>query len=315
MRLRGRVSPFYDYVVGLAEPPVIVPPALEPGSQVRVIAPSGPFDRTLFWTAVGWLSCHQRVTYDRSIFSRKGFLAGSDARRHVELQAAIDDPQVAAVVAARGGWGANRITDSIDFSSLTRHPKWLVGFSDVTALHASAWRYGVASLHASNLVSLGRGDAESRLRWLHALRAPQHSIKMSGQPIVGGRCEGTLVGGNLTIIVNCLSKGRLTLPPRCILALEDVTESSYRIDRLLDTLLNSSLCGCVAGVALGQFVDCESGKFRVPVSQVLIEQFRKLGVPTLSELEFGHGRINLPLPLGQRAMLDCSAGELRVGLS
>ena len=293
---------------------MIVPPALEPGSEIRIIAPSGPFDRTLFWTAVGWLSCHQRVTYDQGIFSREGFLAGSDARRHAELQSAVDDPKITAVVSARGGWGANRITESIDFSSLARHPKWLVGFSDVTALHVSAWQYGLASLHASNLVGLGRGDADSRLRWLYALRTPQRTIRMSGTPIVGGRCEGTLVGGNLTIIVNCLSKGRLTLPPRCILALEDVTESSYRIDRLLDTLLNSSLSGCIAGVALGQFIDCEPGKFGVPVTQVLIEQFRRLGVPTLSELQFGHGRVNLPLPLGQRAMLDCIAGELRLGL-
>lgn len=292
---------------------MIVPPALEPGSEVRVIAPSGPFDRTLFWTAVGWLSCHQKVTYAQSIFSRDGFLAGSDSRRRAELQTAIDDPNIAAVVAARGGWGANRITESIDFSPLARHPKWLVGFSDVTALHVSAWQYGLVSLHASNLVGLGRGDAESRLRWLHALRTPQRSIKMSGIPLVGGRCKGTLVGGNLTIIVNCLSKGRLKLPPRCILALEDVTESSYRIDRLLDTLLNSPLCGCIAGVALGQFIDCEPGKFGVPVAQVLMDQFRRLGVPTLSDLQFGHGRVNLPLPLGQQATIDCAAGELRLG--
>jgi muramoyltetrapeptide carboxypeptidase len=262
---------------------------------------------------VGWLSRHYRVTYDPNILARTGFLAGSDARRRVELQAAIDDARAAAVVTARGGWGANRITDSIDFGPLTRHPKWLVGFSDATALHASAWHQGVASLHAANLVGLGRGDAESREQWLQALQKPLLPRRLLGEPIVPGRSAGTLVGGNLTIIVHCLSKGRLTLPARCVLALEDVTETSYRIDRLLDTLINSSLVGCVAGVALGQFVDCDAGKFGVPIRDVLNEQFRRLGVPTVCDLPFGHGRANEPLLLGGRATLDAFTGELILG--
>jgi muramoyltetrapeptide carboxypeptidase len=262
---------------------------------------------------MGWLSRHQFVRFDRRIFAREGFLAGSDARRHAELQAALDDANVTAIVTARGGWGANRIVDSIDFSGLVRHPKWLVGFSDATALHVHAWNHGVASLHAANLVTLGRGDAAARSEWLRALREPLVVTRMSGVPITSGRCEGTLVGGNLTVLVHALAKGRLTTPSRCILALEDVTESSYRIDRLLDTLLNSSLLGCVAGVALGQFVDCDAGKFGVPVSRVLRQQFRRLGIPTLAELEFGHGRANRPLLLGQHAELDCFRGELSVG--
>jgi muramoyltetrapeptide carboxypeptidase len=228
------------------------------------------------------------------------------------LQTAIDDPNVAAIITARGGWGANRIVDSIDFGRLTQKPKWLVGFSDATVLHAHAWNHGVASLHAANLATLGRGDDAARSEWLRVLREPDRVTRMCGVPITSGRCEGTLAGGNLTVLVHALSKGRLTLPPRCILALEDVTESSYRIDRLLDTLFNSSLIGCVAGVVLGQFVDCGAGKFGVPVSNVLGEQFRRLGIPTLSDLEFGHGRINRPLQLGLKAALDCFRGELIV---
>lgn len=294
---------------------MIIPPALKPGSEVRVVAPSGPFDRTLFWRAVGWLSSHFRVSFDAGIHSRSGFLAGSDARRRAELQTAIDDPTIAALVTARGGWGANRITESIDFSPLAKNPKWIVGFSDATALHAYAWHHGIASLHAANLVGLGRGDDRAREQWLGALHSPLESSRLAGKMLVAGRCTGTLVGGNLTLIVHCLTKGALKLPNRCILALEDVTESSYRIDRLLDTLLNSSLVGCLAGIALGQFVDCDSGKFGVPVGQVLAEQFRRLAIPTVCDLEFGHGRVNTPLLLGVPAILDAFRGELVTGVA
>jgi muramoyltetrapeptide carboxypeptidase len=292
---------------------VIVPPGLKPGSEVRVIAPSGPFDRALFGAAVGWLSSRHRVTYDRDIFAQEGFLAGHDSRRREELQSAIDDPNVSAIVTARGGWGAGRIVSSVDFSGLVRTPKWIVGFSDATTLHASAWHVGVASLHAANLATLGKVDTKARSQWLHALEEPHHERMIRGIPLVGGRCEGILVGGNLSIIVSCLSKGKLTLPSRCILALEDVAESSYRIDRMLDALLSCNLAGRIAGVVLGQFVDCDSGKYAVSTSQILQEQFCRFGVPTLSELEFGHGNVNQPLLLGQPALLDALRGELNLG--
>jgi muramoyltetrapeptide carboxypeptidase len=292
---------------------VIVPPSLEPGSEVRVIAPSGPFDRALFGAAVGWLSSRHRVAYDPDIFAYDGFLAGHDVRRRKELQSAIDDPNVSAIVTARGGWGAARIVSSVDFSGLVRNPKWIVGFSDATTLHANAWRMGVASLHAANLATLGNGDADARSQWLRALEDPHHERVIRGIPVVGGRCEGILVGGNLSIIVSCLSRGKLTLPSRCILALEDVSESSYRIDRMLDALLSSNVAGRIAGAVLGQFVDCDPGKYAVSVTQVLRDQFRRFGVPALGELEFGHGHVNTPLLLGQPALLDAQRGELSIG--
>ncbi len=292
---------------------MILPAALSPRSIVRVIAPSGPFDRTLFEAAVKWLSSRHRVTFDDSIFSQNGFLAGTDVRRREELQSAIDDPDVAAIVVARGGWGTGRIVVPVDFSGLIRNPKWIIGFSDATTLHARAWQMGVASIHAANLATLGQGDAGAHSQWLRALEEPNYARTIRGNPLVGGCCEGILVGGNLAIVVSCLSKGWLTLPSHCILALEDVTESSYRIDRMLDALLSSNVAGRVAGVVLGQFKDCDSGKYAVSVSQVLHEQFCRFGVPTLSELNFGHGHVNEPLLLGQPALLDAQRGVLRIG--
>ncbi len=292
---------------------MIVPPSLRRGSKLRVVAPSGPFDRTLFWRGVSWLSQYHRPVFDQTIFEREGFLAGSDERRRVEFQCAIDDPEASAIVVARGGWGAARFVNSIDFSGLLAHPKWLVGFSDPTILHVHAWQVGVASMHASNLVGLGRGDDQARENWLQALEFPSKPRVLRGRVLCPGSIAGTLAGGNLTVLVTSLAMGTLRFPDGCILALEDVAESSYRIDRLLHALLSSAVVDRVVAFALGQFIDCDSGNHGVEVSTVLCEQLRRTGVPVVVNLPFGHGSINTPLPLGTPATLDGTRGELSVG--
>ena len=292
---------------------VLTPPSLRRGSKIRVIAPSGPFDRTLFWRALGWLSRFHRPQFDPKIFAREGFLAGSDERRRVEMQLAIDDPEISAIVVARGGWGAARFVSAIDFGGLISHPKWIVGFSDPTSLHICAWQIGVASMHANNLVSLGRGDEVARKSWLEALEYPDKHRVLTGQSLIPGQAAGILVGGNLTISLSNLATGKLHLPDNCILALEDIAESSYRIDRMLNALFSSGAADRVAAYALGQFVECDSGIHRVPVSRVLKNQLERTGVPAAINLPFGHGRINSPLPFGTRVILDGTRGELKVG--
>ena len=292
---------------------MIVPPALTPRSKFRVIAPSGPFDRAQFEVAIKWLSSRYDVSFSPDIFDKAGFLAGSDPRRRRELQLAIDNPNVSAILTARGGWGAARIVDSVDFSGLLRNPKWIVGFSDATTLHVKCWQLGVASLHAGSLTSLAACDENARQNWLSALEVPLQLRIVKGTPVVGGRCCGPLVGGNLTIIVSCLAKGMLTLPPRCILALEDVAESSYRVDRMLDALLTAHVARSITGVVLGQFTNCDGGKYDVATRDVLWGQFSRFGVPTLSDVQFGHGLVNIPLLFGCSAAIDAQRGELCMG--
>lgn len=142
-------------------PDRIVPPPLREGARVAVVAPSGPFDRELVVAGIAELESRYRVSVDPRLFERRGFLAGPDERRLAELEAALRDPELAAVVTARGGYGLLRIAHRVDWSVLRRAPKWLVGFSDTTTLHLEAQRAGVASLHADNAGGLGRGDRKS----------------------------------------------------------------------------------------------------------------------------------------------------------
>jgi muramoyltetrapeptide carboxypeptidase len=293
--------------------PLVIPPPLRPGATVRVIAPASPFDRTLALCGIAFLGEHYRVEFDWRMFERDGFLAGSDERRRSELSRALEAPHVAAVIAARGGYGITRIASEVDFGVLRRTPKWLIGFSDVTALHVEALSVGVASLHAHHAAGLGRGDAHARDHWLAALESPLVPRTLQGQSLRSGRARGPLVGGNLTVLFTCAVTGRLRLPPGSILALEDVTEASYRIDRMLSALRVGGHLRGVAGVALGAFTDCPAGLHSVSVEQVLERELAALGVPVVAGLPFGHELPNEPLLLGAEAELDADHGCLRLG--
>lgn len=288
----------------------VIPAPLRPGSRIRVIAPSGPADRALVLRGMAWLGERYRVEFDWSIFERAGFLAGSDARRLAELNRALSDPTLGAIVAARGGYGLTRIAHLADYGAFLRHPKWIVGFSDVTALHVETARLGVASLHGPNAAALGRGDAWTRERFIAAVEAQREPILFEGlTPVCPGIASGVLTGGNLSLLFACQASGRLRLRPGEILVIEDVSEASYRIDRMLSALLASRALDGLAGVVLGDFTDCPDAQ-RISVRAVLAERLSVLGVPVLSGLRFGHERYNEFVPLGVMAELDASRGRL-----
>lgn len=283
---------------------MLVPPALRPGARIRLVAPSGPFDRTLVLRGVAWLSQRYRVELDWAAFARSGFLAGSDARRSGELRDALADPNLAAIVAARGGYGASRIAHALDFSVLRSHPKWIVGFSDVTVLHVEAARHGLASLHAHNAAGLGRGDEQARTAWLDALERPlQVRTHDALETWVSGAATGPLFGGNLTLLTTCAAAGRLQPPPSAVWFLEDVGESPYRIDRMLTALRIGGHFDGATAIVLGEFTDCPAGPSGVSVQSVLRERLSDLGVPVLYGVRAGHGRHNVPLHLGLTAQV------------
>jgi muramoyltetrapeptide carboxypeptidase len=286
-----------------------LPPPLAPGDVVAVVAPSSPFPREELWRGLAWLGLRYRLSAGAGLLARDGFLAGSDARRAGELARAMRDPAVKAVVAARGGYGAMRILDAVPWDELGRRPKWLVGFSDVTALHAAAWAAGVASVHAPNVTGLGRdGSPSLRAAWLAAVERPSAPRAWRGLRVVrGGRAAGPIVGGNLALLHAMAAAGRLTVPPGAVLALEDVTEAPYRVDRMLTSLRLGGHLARASAIVLGGFEKCAAGPDGRTVDEVLDERTRDLGVPVLAGAPFGHAHPNEAFVLGAPVRVEGDA--------
>jgi muramoyltetrapeptide carboxypeptidase len=273
-----------------------------------VVAPAGPFDRDELFRGLAWLRMRYRLRVSSGVLCRTGFTAGTDARRAAELRAAMLAPEVSAVVCARGGYGALRILDDLPWGAFAAKPKWLVGFSDVTALHARANGLGICSVHAPNVTGLGRAiTADERHALLAALEGlPAEPWRDLSVIHPGPAVSGPLVGGNLALLEAMAGARRLALPPGAVLAIEDVTERPYRLDRMLTTLRLGGFLDGLAAVVLGGFTQCEPGPDGVTAAEVLAERTATLGVPVVGGAPFGHGAPNRAFVLGRPVRLDGS---------
>jgi muramoyltetrapeptide carboxypeptidase len=282
------------------------PPPLAPGDVVAIVAPASPFPRDELWRGLAWLRTRYVLRMGPGVLERDGFLAGSDARRAEELARAMRDPDVKAVVAVRGGYGVMRLLDRLPWDALARRPRWLVGFSDVTALHAEAWRAGLATIHAPNVTGLGRdADPAVRAAWLAALEGPSRPHAWRGLRVVhSGVAEGLVVGGNLSLLHAMAAAGRLELPAGAVVVIEDVTEAPYRVDRMLTSLRLGGHLARASAIVLGGFDRCNPGPDGRNVDEVLEERTRDLGIPVLAGAPFGHAAHNEAFVLGTRARVE-----------
>jgi muramoyltetrapeptide carboxypeptidase len=297
---------------------VILPPKLRRGDPVRVVAPSGPFDPAAFDRGLAVLSDRlglvPRMRSD--VTARRGYLAGDDARRAEEWREAVADPEARAIFCARGGYGAMRILPAVDPAPLLDRPKAVVGFSDVTAVHAVLNRAGLATVHGPVVTQLGRAPDDA-VRHLEALlfedppRPGAWGVPAPGAGLVAertvspGRASGPLLGGTLTLLAHLAGTPYAPRLDGAILLLEDVGERPYRIDRCLTQLRLAGALAGVAGLALGRFTDCDDGALLA--ADVVREAALALGVPAVEGLPLGHLDANFAVPLGARATLVAPA--------
>jgi muramoyltetrapeptide carboxypeptidase len=286
----------------------IRPPPLRPGSLVAVCAPASPFDRDELFRGLAWLRMRYRLRLSSSILARTGYTAGDDARRSAELAGAMNDPEIAAIVCARGGYGAMRIIDELPWDAFVARPKWLVGFSDVTALHVIANARGICSLHASNVTGLGRSvTAAERASLIHGLEGlpmpAWRALESIHRGSSGVSARGPLVGGNLALLVGMAAGNRLAIPEGAILAIEDVTERPYRLDRMLTSMRLGGHLARLSAIVLGGFTQCDAGPDGVTAVEVLARCTAGLGIPVVAGAPFGHGAPNHAFVLGATATL------------
>lgn len=294
------------------------PPRLRPGDRVAVVAPAGPVDADLLDAGVAELrSWGLRVEVAPHVLDRHPglpYLAGSDLDRARDLQRAWCDPEVDAVLCARGGYGCLRVLDLVDWPDMAAaRPKLFAGSSDVTALHdAFARHLGVVTLFSPMVAGrLFVDDPAARQHLRRTLFEPESARLLTREgagALVAGRARGVTVGGNLSLLAAGLgARDGAAPPPGAIVLLEDVAEAPYRLDRMLTQLRRAGWFAGAAGVALGSWQCCGD---RDQVRAVMAERLGDLGVPVLWELGFGHREAQLTVPLGVLAELDAEAGTL-----
>ena len=286
-----------------------MPRPVGPGSVLRVVAPAGPFDAEAFELGASFLRTRYEVRHRPDVLERSGYLAGDDSRRLEELQEALADPDAVAIVAVRGGYGATRLLPHLGEDIVRASDKLLVGFSDITALHALWQRAGLPSIHGSMVAALGRAESEPRERWLASLEGGPRALE-GLERWRGTSAEGTLVGGNLAVLAALV--GTPFAPPLdgSLLLLEDVGERPYRLDRMLTTLRQAGWLERVAGVVVGDLERCHSGADGVEARDVFLERLGSLPIPVVAGAPVGHGSRNESLWLGTRYILDAEAGTL-----
>ena len=273
-----------------------------------MVAPSGPFDRAAALQGIAWLEERYRVSYRKTLFARAGYLAGTDARRLDELQSALD-ADVRAVIAVRGGYGLSRIVHRVDWSAARQRPRWIVGFSDITALHAEAWRRGLASVHGSMVCSLGQVGEKERQQWLSTLEEPMGERCFRNLvPWRGGQANGTLVGGNLAMLHACAAARRFRIPKGAVVLIEDIAERPYRVDRMLTNLMTGGHLANASAILVGNFTDCPRGPDTTSVDVVLKERLAHLRIPVVAGMPVGHGDRNDAVILGRRVAIDAKRG-------
>ncbi|MBL3803523.1 LD-carboxypeptidase [Streptomyces diastaticus] len=298
--------------------PLVRPPRLAPGARVAVVAPAGPVPEEGLESGLdllrGWGLDPVAAPHVLDRHTGFPYLAGEDADRAADLQAAWCDPSVDAVFCARGGYGCQRMADLLDWEAMrAARPKPFVGYSDITALHEQfAVRLGLATLHAPMPATVGFLKSRAAQEHLRATLFDPESVRVlasaTGRLLVPGRARGVTLGGCVSLLA-----AELGLPharPAAsggLLLIEDIGEEAYRLDRVLTQLLRARWLDGVRGLVLGSWEEC--GPYE-EVRAVLRDRLGPLGVPVAEEFGFGHGEGALTMPFGVPAELDTEAGTL-----
>jgi muramoyltetrapeptide carboxypeptidase len=297
-------------------PRFVRPRALRPGDRIAVVAPAGPLDRESLDAGLRILDKRYDVAWDPGLLSRVRYVAGDDVRRGGEIRAALADPGIRGIVAARGGYGSMRVLSHV-WPSVNGVPetsgggKPLVGFSDITALHGALQASGRVSIHGPVVTQLATQPASVVERYFALLEddaTPPLAIR--GTSMVGGVAEGPLLGGNLSVFTRLLGTPWLPDLTGAVLLLEDVGERPYRIDRMWTHLRLAGVFERAVGLALGDFTDCEDPAGEFTLRDVLESLVAETGLPCVGALPIGHDAVNVPVALGTRVRVDGGAGVL-----
>lgn len=295
----------------------IIPPYLQPGDEVAILSPAS-FPPTENWkqgveVLENW---GLRVRMAPNYMSRHFGLGGTDAERLSDLQQMLDDPSIKAIFPIRGGYGSSRLLDSLDFSGFKTHPKWIVGFSDITALLCEVDRLGFASIHGPMPHNFCQKGGEAALQNLHSLlfegstsvSAPSHPLNRLGE------ASAEIIGGNLSLLCHLIGSPTFASTAGKILFLEEIGERLYHVDRMLLQLKRAGLFQNLSGLIVGGFTDCNEASLTIGKTafELVAEHTSGTSYPIAFDFPAGHIPNNQPLVFGVKTKLLVNAAGVQL---
>ena len=283
-----------------------IPAYWKPDGKAHVVAPSGTFSEERLDTGLVLLrDAGFEPVIAAGVFDKARYLAGPDEARVAGVRWALGQPGLEVVWAARGGYGGARLLPDLAPEAIAAVSPWLVGFSDVTALHGLWARAGFCSIHGANITTLDMWTSEARDELFGLLTGEIREQHFEGESVAAGQAEGTLLGGNLTVLGSLAGTGYLPSFDGAILLIEDIGERPYRLDRTLTQLLQSGALQGLRGVVIGQLTRCDApGEAAYGPVDVIADILGPLGIPVASGFPFGHEEGARAVVLGATAQLD-----------
>ncbi|MDD4008223.1 MAG: LD-carboxypeptidase [Fermentimonas sp.] len=287
------------------------PAPLKFNDQAVIISPSGKIDECLVHDTAAILeNWGLKTEFGRFALGETGRFSGSVYERLFDLQSAFDNPLVKLIFCSRGGYGVIHLLDKLDFSSIRKHPKWVIGYSDITALHAALQKNGIASMHAPMAKHFSdEGSEDVSVRYTKSILSGQsveYKIPVNGYNSLNrsGMATGRLFGGNLSVFCGLLGSKFLRIPSKGILFIEDIGELPYKVDRMIHQLKISGVFSKISGFIVGRFTDYEEDD---QMYASLYESIRAVvedyNFPVCFNFPVGHIKLNFPLIMGEEAEL------------
>ncbi|GAA0892491.1 LD-carboxypeptidase [Fulvivirga kasyanovii] len=293
------------------------PELLSKGDKVGIIAPSRVITEEQMAKAFEVFDEWElEVIKGESLFAKEGYFAGTDSQRRADLQRMIDDPEIKAIFCARGGYGMTRIIDQIDLTNFIKRPKWVIGFSDITALHLALNRKGIESVHGLMPVQydyMGVEESLASLRQLLFEGTVRYEVASDANNR-HGECTAEVVGGNLSLVAESLGTSTEIDAAGKILILEEIDEYLYKIDRMFMQLRRSGKLESLAGVIIGDFSQMKDTQipFGKSVFDLIAAHFEGLEIPIAYNFPVGHEARNLAIPIGRKMKLEVLKDVVRL---
>jgi muramoyltetrapeptide carboxypeptidase len=294
-----------------------LPPPLQTGDQVAIIATARYISKAEIQPALNLLkNWGLKPILGSSIGQQEHQFAGSDQERAKDFQNQLNHPDIKAIWCARGGYGSVRIIDHIDFSSLKKQPKWIIGYSDVTAIHLHLQSIGIASLHAQMSHGIETKSSSTSTQLQKVLFGEDAGISSKNiHPLQkNGITSGEIIGGNLSVLYSILGSSSTPSFKGKILFLEDLDEYLYHIDRMMQNLKRSGVLKVIKGLIVGGMTDMNDNAipFGKTAEEIVSEAIQDFDYPVCFHFPVGHTYDNLPLIFGKVARLVVSSNQIQL---